>query len=64
MYYSDPDGNHVELKIGDFDTVEAQNAWMRTREFAENPIDTHFDPERLVAQFHGGVPAEQLKRSI
>ena len=27
-----------------------------------DPVGTHFDPEKLVAQFHAGVPVEQLKR--
>jgi catechol 2,3-dioxygenase-like lactoylglutathione lyase family enzyme len=62
MYYGDPDGNQVELKIDNFDTVEEQHAWLRTKEFAENPIGTHFDPEVLVARFHAGVPDEQLKQ--
>ena len=62
MYYADPDGNQVELKIDNFDTVEEQHAWLRSREFAENPVGTHFDPEKLVAQFHACVPVAQLKR--
>jgi catechol-2,3-dioxygenase len=62
MYYSDPDGNQVELKIDNFDTVEEQHAWMRTKEFADNPVGVHFDPEDLVAKFHAGVPEEELKK--
>jgi catechol-2,3-dioxygenase len=62
MYYSDPDGNQVELKIDNFDSIEAQHAWMRTQEFASNPIGTHFDPEDLVARFRAGVSVEELKR--
>ena len=62
MYYADPDGNQVELKIDNFDTVEEQHAWLRSREFAENPVGIHFYPEKLVARFHAGVPVAQLKR--
>jgi catechol-2,3-dioxygenase len=61
MYYSDPDGNQVELKIDNFDTVEEQRAWIRTREFADNPTGTLFDPEELAARFHAGAPVEELK---
>ena len=60
MYYGDPDGNQVELKIDNFDSVEAQHAWMRTPEFADNPIGTHFDPEDLVDRFRAGIPIEEL----
>lgn len=49
LYYADPDGNHVELKIDNFATMELQHAWLRTEAFAENPIGTPFDPEGMVA---------------
>ena len=47
MYYRDPDGNQIELKIDNFATMEEQRAWLRTKEFAENPIGTPFDPDQL-----------------
>ena len=47
MYYRDPDGNQIELKIDNFATMEEQRAWLRTKEFAENPIGTQFDPDHL-----------------
>lgn len=62
LYYRDPDANQVELKIDNFDTVEELHDWLRTREFAANPIGIVLDPEELAAQFHAGVPVEQLKR--
>jgi len=62
LYYRDPDANQVALKIDNFDTVEELHGWLRTREFAENPIGIVFDPEELAAQFHAGVPVEQLTR--
>ncbi len=54
MYYCDPDGNHVELKVDSFQTVEEQHRWLRSREFAENPIGTPFDPDRLTADVRAG----------
>lgn len=57
MYYRDPDGNQIELKIENFPTIQEQRAWLRTKEFAENPTDTQFDPDRLAAQFPTGAPS-------
>lgn len=62
MYYSDPDGNQVELQVDNFDTPEECHAWFYSPEFAENPIGVTFDPDDLAAKFHAGVPVEQLKR--
>jgi len=49
MYYRDPDGNQIELKIDNFATMQEQRAWLRTKEFAENPLGTQFDPDQLAA---------------
>lgn len=49
MYYRDPDGNQIELKIDNFATMQEQRAWLRTKEFAENPLGTQFDPDQLTA---------------
>lgn len=51
FYYSDPDGNSVELKIDNFSTLEEQHAWMRSAEFAANPLGSSFDPEELATKF-------------
>ena len=51
MYYVDPDDNQIELKIDNFDTPEEQHQWLRSEEFARNPIGTEFDPEAFVAEF-------------
>lgn len=56
LYYADPDGNHIELKVDSFDTYEEQHAWMRSAAFAENPIGTPFDMDQLAAQLKAGVP--------
>jgi catechol-2,3-dioxygenase len=50
MYYADPDGNQIELKVDTFGTPEEQHAWMRSTEFAANPIGSPFDPDQLAAQ--------------
>ena len=55
LYYADPDGNHVELKVDNFPTMEQQHAWLRTPEFAENPIGTPIDPDEMTTRFHDGT---------
>lgn len=62
FYYSDPDGNDVELQVDRFaDGYEAQ-AWMRGEAFARNPIGIEFDPEEMIARLHAGEPEASLLR--
>ena len=60
MYYKDPDGNRVELQVDNFPTAEETNRWIRSGDFAKNPIGVVFDPEELLARYRAGEPAEQL----
>jgi len=60
MYYKDPDGNGIELQVDNFPTTEDTNRWMRSGDFAENPIGVLFDPRELLARFRAGEPIEQL----
>lgn len=54
MYYKDPDANRVELQVDNFATTEETNRWMRSGEFAANPIGVVFDPEDLLARYRAG----------
>jgi catechol 2,3-dioxygenase-like lactoylglutathione lyase family enzyme len=60
MYYTDPDGNRVELQIDNFATAGEGQAWMLSPAFARNPIGVEYDPEVLVARFRSGVPVAEL----
>jgi catechol-2,3-dioxygenase len=60
LYYADPDGNQIELKVDNFDTYEEQHAWMRSAAFAHNTIGTPFDMDELATEVKAGVPARQL----
>jgi catechol 2,3-dioxygenase-like lactoylglutathione lyase family enzyme len=62
MYYSDPDGNSVELQIDNFATNEEVDTWFGSGEFSENPIGVDFQPEDLAAKFRSGVPEAELKK--
>ena len=60
LYYKDPDGSRVELQVDNLPTAEAIDGWMRTGQFAANPIGVVFDPEELIARYEAGEPIESL----
>jgi catechol-2,3-dioxygenase len=60
MYFKDPDGSRVELQVDNFPTSEETNRWMRSGEFAANPIGVIFDPEDLLQRYMDGEPIEKL----
>ncbi len=60
MYYKDPDGSGVELQVDTMPSTEAIDRWMRSGEFAANPIGVMFDPKGLIARYEAGEPIEQL----
>ena len=62
MYYFDPDGNEMELQVDNFPTAEETHAFMRSEEFAENPIGVDFIPEDLVKRVRSGESEEAIKK--
>jgi catechol 2,3-dioxygenase len=62
-YYSDPDGNHVELQCDNFGDWAASSEWIRTSEqFRSNPIGIFVDPEQVAAAAEGGEPFPEIHR--
>jgi catechol 2,3-dioxygenase len=63
LYYSDPDGNLVELKVDNFGNWDASAEFIRTSEnFRQNPAGGFFDPDRVLAAYKSGVTFEQLQK--
>jgi hypothetical protein len=60
MYYSDPDGNRVELQIDNFESVEDLKGFFSSDAFEKNPIGVNFDADELARKFHEGVPEAEL----
>ena len=60
MYFKDPDGSRIELSVDTMPSSEAIDAWMRSGEFAANPIGVVFDPDELAARYEAGEPLEKL----
>jgi catechol-2,3-dioxygenase len=55
-YYSDPDGNYVELQIDCFGDWVASKAWMQdSEEFSANPIGLFVNPDAVAADHAAGV---------
>lgn len=52
-YYADPDGNRIETQV-DVMSVDEANQFMKSPEFAENPIGVDFDPEDLLRRLDRG----------
>jgi catechol 2,3-dioxygenase len=64
LYYADPEGNGVEIQVDAFGDWEASKEWMwASREFAENPIGSFFDPDKLVEAREQGASAEEIHQN-
>ena len=65
LYYSDPDGNFVELQSDNFSDWAQSGEWMRlSTDFATNPIGTFFDPARVYDALKTGVDFKSLQKRI
>jgi catechol-2,3-dioxygenase len=60
FYYKDPDANRVELQVDTMPSSEAIDAWMRSGDFAANPIGVVFDPDDFIARYEAGEPLATL----
>ncbi len=61
MYYADPEGNGVEIQVDAFGDWAASKEWMwASREFAENPIGSFFDPDKLVEAREQGLSKDDI----
>ncbi|KAL6717800.1 hypothetical protein ACLMJK_003885 [Lecanora helva] len=64
MYYRDPDGNEIETQVDNFNTNEEANLFMISKEFAENPIGTDFDPKELIRRIEKGEDEKSIKKRL
>lgn len=60
LYYSDPDGNLVELQIDNFASAEEATRYMHTGEFAADPVGPSFDPQAMLDALRSGKPVAEL----
>lgn len=60
-YYTDPDGNHIELQVDNFGDWGKSAGWMRTSdEFKANPIGQFVDPAEVASDHAAGVGFEEI----
>ncbi|NIJ37483.1 catechol 2,3-dioxygenase-like lactoylglutathione lyase family enzyme [Sphingopyxis panaciterrae] len=62
LYYRDPDGNHLEFQVENFDTVEESTEFFFTEAFEINPIGVEFDPDVLRERLLAGDDEAELKK--
>lgn len=60
LYYSDPDGNGVELEVENFAFLSLCKDYMRSQPFAENTRGIEYDPDELLRRLRAGVPESEL----
>ncbi|QHC02527.1 extradiol dioxygenase [Epidermidibacterium keratini] len=61
VYYQDPDGNGVEIQVDGFGDWADSKEWIAfSKDFAENPIGTWFDPEKLVKAREEGLSFKEI----
>jgi catechol 2,3-dioxygenase len=64
MYYADPEGNGVEIQVDAFGDWGASKEWIwASREFAENPIGSFFDPDKIVEAREQGLTKDEIHRN-
>lgn len=62
FYYTDPDGNRVELSGPNFETEREYLAYFESDTYRRNPSGIEIDPDAYVARFRSGVPLAELVR--
>ena len=60
LYFTDPDGQSVELQIDNFASTRDANAYMLTKEFEADPVGPTFDPQRMLDELRAGTAAADL----
>jgi catechol-2,3-dioxygenase len=62
LYYTDPDGNRLELQVDNFGDWRASTEFMRdSSEFASDPLGPFFDPDAVLAAWRAGVTVEEIR---
>lgn len=66
MYYSDPEGNQVELSVDNFPSKAECREWMHTDKMVAAMVPPNFgdvfDPEEFVGLVRGGASAAEIAR--
>lgn len=61
FYFSDPDGNVIEVSAQNYETEAEQMAYIKSEAFRKNPSGIDVDPEAFVKQYRSGTPIRVLR---
>ena len=62
-YYTDPEGNGVEIQVDNFGSWARSKEWMwASPEFHANPIGSWVDPDKLVEARDAGLSHDEIHR--
>lgn len=62
FYYTDPDGNSVELQVDNYGDWATSAKFFRTPEFERDPFGPGVDPDKLIAARRDGASRDELHR--
>lgn len=62
LYYTDPDGNRIELQVDNFPTPEAARAFFDSDYFRNDSSGFNFDADQFLDKLRGGAKIEDLLR--
>lgn len=62
FYYSDPDGNSVELQVDNFGDWAQSSAFFHSQDFRDDPLGPQVDPEQLKAALQTGAELSEIHR--
>ena len=60
LYYDDPDGNHLELLVDNFASVQELQAWFETGAHERHPGGEAFDPDEMVRKYRSGAKLPEV----
>ena len=64
MYYTDPDGNQIEVQVENFDDMNDVKKFLESDNWRMNPFGTDFNPETLIKRLDSGEDEKEIKKRI
>ena len=64
MYYHDPDGNQIEIQVGDFDTTKTRAGLWWDLFSRKIPLELIFTPEELIRRVESGESHANIKKRV
>ncbi|MBT3432837.1 MAG: biphenyl 2,3-dioxygenase [Nitrospinaceae bacterium] len=63
LYYLDPDGNHLELQVNRFGSMDEIKEFLKKGTFAVDPIGVEFNIDLFIEKLQSGVSTNELFRT-